>query len=43
MLGIDMGFWYGMLIIGGLTLTYCLAAWLVSPEKKDSAPKGEVA
>jgi len=33
-LGIDMGFWYGMLTTGTITLVCCLVAWLIPPKVK---------
>jgi hypothetical protein len=33
-LGIDMGFWYGMMLTAAITLTACLVAWLMPPKKK---------
>jgi len=36
-LGIDMGFWYGMIATGAITLILTLVAWLMPPkqEKKE--------
>lgn len=34
MLGIDMGFWYGMFAIGGLTVALTVFAWLLPPKKE---------
>jgi len=34
-LGIDMGFWYGLIVTGSITLTACLIAWLIPPKKKN--------
>jgi len=36
-LGIDMGFWYGMILTGAITLVACLVAWLIPPKKKKEA------
>ena len=36
-LGIDMGFWYGMMVTGGITLACCLIAWLLPPKTKKTA------
>jgi len=36
-LGIDMGFWYGMLLTGTITLIGCLVAWLMPPKKNKEA------
>ena len=34
MFGIDMGFWYGMIVTAGITLVACLVAWLLPPKTK---------
>ncbi|GBU23599.1 hypothetical protein R83H12_00215 [Fibrobacteria bacterium R8-3-H12] len=31
-LGIDMGFWYGMATVGAATLTGVLVAWCLPPK-----------
>jgi hypothetical protein len=33
-LGIDMGFWYGLLLTAAITLTVVTVAWLMPPKKK---------
>jgi len=33
-LGIDMGFWHGMMLTAAITLAACLVAWLIPPKKK---------
>jgi hypothetical protein len=32
--GIDMGFWYGMILTATITLTAVTVAWLMPPIKK---------
>jgi len=32
-LGIEMGFWVGMIVVGALTLGLTLFAWLIPPKK----------
>jgi hypothetical protein len=36
-LGIDMGFWYGMVVTAVITLVLTLFAWLMPPKKKKDA------
>jgi hypothetical protein len=33
-LGIDMGFWYGMALTAAITFAATLFAWLIPPKKK---------
>jgi hypothetical protein len=40
-LGIDMGFWYGMAVVGALTLIGVLVAWCLPP-KKEAGNEGSV-
>jgi len=41
-LGIDMGFWYGMIATGAVTLVACLVAWMMPPVKKEEKKKEAV-
>lgn len=34
MFGIDMGSWYGIFAVGGVTLACCLTVWLLPPKEK---------
>lgn len=36
MFGIDMGFWYGIFVTGGITVASCLIAWLLPPKNKNN-------
>jgi len=34
-LGLDLAFWYGMILTATVTLIGCLFAWLIPPKKKE--------